>query len=54
MIETPKCVIVDMCVDPSENCFPMVPGGHAHNEMLLADEVEASKAEVSEEGKILV
>ncbi len=28
-------VIVDVAVDPMENCFPMIPSGAAHNEMLL-------------------
>ncbi|MCW5751448.1 MAG: acetolactate synthase 3 large subunit [Alphaproteobacteria bacterium] len=53
MIDTPRPVIVDMCVDPNENCFPMVPGGSAHNEMILGDQGGA-KATVSDEGKILV
>jgi acetolactate synthase I/II/III large subunit len=29
-------VVVDIAVDPEENCFPMVPGGRAHNEVLLS------------------
>jgi len=29
-------VVVDVWVDPDENCFPMVPGGRAHNEILLS------------------
>ncbi len=28
-------VVVDMAVDKEENCFPMVPSGAAHNEMIL-------------------
>ncbi|MEI7607767.1 MAG: acetolactate synthase 3 large subunit, partial [Rhodospirillaceae bacterium] len=35
MIETPGPVIADIAVDPTENCFPMIPGGKAHNDMLL-------------------
>ena len=35
MIETPGPVIVDMVVTKEENCFPMIPGGAAHNEVLL-------------------
>lgn len=54
MIDTPKAVIIDMCIDPAENCFPMVPGGAPHNEMLLADDVAALKGQVSDAGKILV
>jgi acetolactate synthase-1/2/3 large subunit len=53
MIETPKAVIVDMAVDPKENCFPMIPSGAAHNDMLLGPEDEARKP-VSEEGMVLV
>jgi acetolactate synthase-1/2/3 large subunit len=52
MIETPGPVIVDCVVDPAENCFPMIPSGKAHNEMLLGP--EETPEEVSEEGKILV
>jgi acetolactate synthase I/II/III large subunit len=53
MIETPGAVILDVVVDQAENCFPMIPSGAAHNEMLLGP---ADKAEqpVSEEGMVLV
>ncbi|HKS87929.1 MAG TPA: thiamine pyrophosphate-dependent enzyme, partial [Stellaceae bacterium] len=53
MIETPRAVILDVAVDEAENCFPMIPSGAAHNEMLLGP---ADKAEqpVSEEGMVLV
>ena len=37
-------VIVDVAVDPTENCFPMIPSGAAHNEMLLGPEDEAEEA----------
>ncbi|QJE73527.1 acetolactate synthase 3 large subunit [Aerophototrophica crusticola] len=53
MIETPRFVVVDMCVDPKENCFPMIPGGKAHNEMLLGPEERVSEA-TPEEGMVLV
>ncbi|HEX6119084.1 MAG TPA: acetolactate synthase 3 large subunit [Dongiaceae bacterium] len=53
MIETPGPVIVDVAVDEKENCFPMIPSGSAHNEMLLGpDDHQASP--VSEEGMVLV
>lgn len=29
--------IVDICVDPFENCFPMIPAGKNHNEMILGN-----------------
>ena len=38
MIDTPRPVIVDCRVERNENCFPMIPSGKAHNEMLLADD----------------
>jgi acetolactate synthase-1/2/3 large subunit len=53
MLATPGAVIVDVAVDPAENCFPMIPSGAAHNEMLLGPEDEAKKP-VSEEGMVLV
>jgi acetolactate synthase I/II/III large subunit len=53
MLETPSAVILDVAVDPAENCFPMIPSGAAHNEMLLGPEDEAEKP-VSEEGMVLV
>lgn len=36
MLATDKVTIVDVCVDQKENCFPMIPSGKAHNEMILA------------------
>ncbi len=53
MINTPRPVIVDMCVDQKENCFPMIPGGKAHNEMLLGPADKVSEA-TPEEGMVLV
>jgi acetolactate synthase-1/2/3 large subunit len=35
------------------NCFPMIPSGKAHNEMLLPGDA-ADEAGISEEGKMLV
>jgi acetolactate synthase I/II/III large subunit len=53
MIETPRAVILDVAVDQTENCFPMIPSGAAHNEMLLGPKDEAERP-VSEEGMVLV
>jgi acetolactate synthase I/II/III large subunit len=53
MLEAPSAVILDIAVDPAENCFPMIPSGAAHNEMLLGPEDEAEKP-ISEEGMVLV
>nr|WP_035008021.1 acetolactate synthase 3 large subunit [Bartonella washoeensis] len=56
MIDCDKPVLFDCLVDNLENCFPMIPSGCAHNEMLLPDEAseEAVANAVSSEGKILV
>jgi acetolactate synthase-1/2/3 large subunit len=53
MLETPGPVIVDMVVAKEENCFPMIPGGAAHNEILLGldDRQEQKQAE---DGMVLV
>ncbi|MGC2523083.1 MAG: acetolactate synthase 3 large subunit [Stellaceae bacterium] len=53
MLKTPGAVILDIAVDPKENCFPMIPSGAAHNEMLLGPKDEAQRP-VSEEGMVLV
>ena len=54
MIETPGPVIVDVAVDPTENCFPMIPSGAAHNEMLLGPEDRPGTTSGAEEGMVLV
>ncbi|MCB9990551.1 MAG: acetolactate synthase 3 large subunit [Rhodospirillales bacterium] len=36
MTKTDRVTVVDINVDPKENCFPMIPSGKAHNEMILA------------------
>ncbi|MXN63609.1 acetolactate synthase 3 large subunit [Stappia sp. GBMRC 2046] len=56
MLETPKPVIFDCRVANLANCFPMIPSGKAHNEMLLPDEAndEAVANAISKEGKALV
>ncbi len=53
MIATPKAVIVDVCVDPKENCYPMIPSGAAHNEMLLGPG-DTDKLPISDKGLALV
>ncbi len=54
MIEVKGPVIFDCVVDPAENCFPMIPSGRAHNEMLLGDAATRVEDAVTEEGKMLV
>ncbi len=53
MINIEQPVIFDCVVDKHENCFPMIPSGKPHNQMLLGPKDE-EKEEVSEEGKVLV
>jgi len=52
MIETDGSVVVDVVVDRDENCFPMIPSGAAHYDMLLGPNEEPP--EVSPEGMVLV
>ena len=52
MIKIDKPVIFDCVVDKVENCYPMIPSGKPHNQMLLGPEDE--EEEVSDEGKTLV
>ena len=58
MIDTPNLVIFDCIVDQKENCFPMIPSGKAHNEMLLAELGDDAGIElgsvIDEKGKMLV
>ena len=49
MINVDKPVIFDCVVEKEENCFPMIPSGKAHNEMILGPEDEET---ISEEGKV--
>ena len=51
MLAHPGPVLADIRVDQHVNCFPMIPSGAAHNEMLLGDEPQAK---VSDDGKMLV
>jgi acetolactate synthase-1/2/3 large subunit len=58
MLEAPndKPLIFDCRVANLANCFPMIPSGKAHNEMLLGEDVtdeEIGKA-IGKEGKMLV
>ena len=46
-------VLADIRVAKEENCFPMIPSGAAHNEMLLGPQDKAASA-TSEEGLALV
>ena len=59
MIDTPRPVIFDCVVEREENCFPMIPSGKAHNEMLLPTGIDDWGAPdlgavIDEKGKMLV
>ncbi len=54
MIDVKRPVIFDCVVDPNENCFPMIPSGRAHNEMLLGDAGVSVEDAITEEGKVMV
>lgn len=53
MMSINKPVIVDVLVDQKENCFPMIPSGKAHNEMILGSDDTTKKA-ITGEGLALV
>ena len=56
MIETPGPVIMDCQVANLENCFPMIPSGKAHNDMLLGEDVSDEQVSnaIDDDGKIMV
>jgi len=55
MIATPRAVIADICVDPNENVYPMIPAGAAHNQIMMSpdDGVELDAAH-KDEGMVLI
>lgn len=54
MIDVDRPVLFDCVVDQNENCFPMIPSGRAHNEMILGDSGESVDEAITEEGKVMV
>ncbi len=56
MISVKKPVLFDCRVANLANCFPMIPSGKAHNEMLLPDEAtdEAVAGAIDDQGRELV
>jgi len=53
MLSVDRPVIFDCVVDKTENCYPMIPSGKPHNQMLLGKQDE-EEDKISDEGKILV
>ena len=52
MLSVNRPVIFDCVVDKTENCYPMIPSGKPHNQMLLGEQDQ--EEEISDEGKVLV
>jgi acetolactate synthase-1/2/3 large subunit len=52
MLDYDGPVIFDCLVTKHENCFPMIPSGKAHNEMLLGE--AETKGVIGAEGGVLV
>jgi len=53
MIDIDRPVIFDCHVDQDENCFPMIPSGKPHNQMLLGPK-DQEKNKITGKGKALV
>ena len=53
MINTERPVIFDCRVDKQENCFPMIPSGKPHNQMLLGPK-DQKENKITGKGKTLV
>ena len=53
MINVNKPVIFDCLVDKEENCFPMIPSGKPHNQMLLGPN-DQKENKITGKGKTLV
>ena len=53
MINTNRPVIFDCHVDQDENCFPMIPSGKPHNQMLLGPK-DQDENKITGKGKALV
>jgi acetolactate synthase I/II/III large subunit len=52
MLDYPGPVIFDCVVEKHENCFPMIPSGKAHNEMILGE--DATEGVIGDKGAVLV
>jgi len=53
MIDYDGPVIFDCHVDPTENCFPMIPSGKPHNQMILGPK-DKDENKITGKGKSLV
>jgi len=53
MINIDKPVIFDCVVDKAENCFPMIPSGKPHNQMILGPK-DKEQSKITGKGRTLV
>ena len=53
MLNTDRPVIFDCLVDKQENCYPMIPSGKPHNQMLLGPKDQKEK-KITGKGRTLV
>ena len=53
MINIDRPVIFDCHVDQAENCYPMIPSGKPHNQMLLGPK-DQEENKITGKGKALV
>jgi len=52
MLDHDGPVIMDCLVEKHENCFPMIPSGKAHNEMLLGE--DSTEGAIDKSGSMMV
>ncbi|MCC7320944.1 MAG: acetolactate synthase 3 large subunit [Rubellimicrobium sp.] len=52
MIDHPGAVVFDCLVERHENCFPMIPSGKPHNEMLLGE--ASTEGAIGAQGAVMV
>ena len=53
MVDVDRPVIFDCLVDKAENCFPMIPSGKPHNQMILGPN-DKKDNKITSKGKALV
>jgi acetolactate synthase-1/2/3 large subunit len=54
MLAEPGPVVADIAVAKDENCYPMIPSGAAHNEMIMGPSQAGRAAGITDEGLMLV
>jgi acetolactate synthase-1/2/3 large subunit len=54
MLASDRTVVADIAVEKLENCFPMIPAGAAHNDMILGQDQQGEVRGATDEGLVLV